>query len=484
MDLEHIVKKYVSENPGQSIRSLAREILENSNVEVSFSTVRRRVRDEKSNTDLETEVDSSIPMQGTTPIKDLEYSKNYVYQEDLDSYVFFLSGYNKPITLSGDKIRSLKRRYSNWDGNPDSINQICRAFQLPRSLFSKIRRALGWTHDSEPFTDEEILGRSEDGMIDELLQGKKFVIEQSYEKKKLAQTNKDADKWLKFQMGVLNPFFDYFEQDREEITSVERLNLNNSNVGEYACVISPFDFHFGKYAWDSETGNTYNREIAQDLLMKHTKDLLEDVQHYNIEKFIVPVGSDYFHIDTMHGSTTKGTPQDTDGTLTQIMFEGSYLMVKFIDMLRQIADVGIMVAPGNHDMVLSYSLLLFLQGYYRHTDDVSVTQTLTLRQYTKYGNTVIGITHGDGAKSKDLPGLMVNESGYPITKDVNRIWFTGHLHSEKVVEVQHVKLYQMPSLAGKDRWHAAKGYTSIRGMATYLICKQRGVRHNIISNVI
>ena len=106
-----------------------------------------------------------------------------------------------------------------------------------------------------------------------------------------------------------------------------------------------------------------------------------------------------------------------------------------------------------------------------------------MRQYVQYGNTVMGFTHGDGAKMSALPGIMVNESGLTFGPDTQRVWFTGHLHFEKVVEINKTKIYQMPSLSGTDRWHHLKGYNSVRGMCAYLVTKNKGVRHNIFSNI-
>lgn len=474
MNLEKIVAEYCEKYPEASVRGLASRIQEETDIAAAFNTIRRRIDKYRS--------EKAEPVEEVAEVEEVEYNKNYVYQSDQDLYIFFITGYNKPLSFSGDKIRELKRRYSNWDGSPNSINQICRAFKLSRSLFDKIRRILSWTHDSEPFTDEELVERSQEDLLTELVQSKKFALEQKFEKQKLSELEKDARKWQELKLGVFNPFTDYFESHKEALKAVPTLNLSNKE-GEYACVISPFDLHYGKYGWNKEVGVDYNRKIAEELLLKHTEDLLYEVNHYPIEKFIVPVGSDYFHFDTVRGTTTNGTPQDCDGTLVQIMFEGSYLMIKFIDMLRQVAPVEVPMAAGNHDRVLSNSLLLFLQGYYREVDDVNITSNLQMRQYAKYGNTVMGFTHGDGPKMANLPGLMVNESGYTFGPDTHKVWFTGHLHHEKVVEVQKTKIYQMPSLSGTDRWHDLNGYKSVRGMSAYLVTKDKGVRHNIFSNL-
>ena len=297
MDIKSVVKQYCSANPGASVRSIESKILEETDVAVSFNTVRRYIDKCRAG-----EFEEKETPQPTA--EDLEYDKSYVYQADKDLYIFFIPGYNKPLSFAGDKVRELKRRYSNWDGSPNSINQICRAFKLSRSLFDDILRILSWTHDSEPFTDEELVERSEEDLLSELVQGKKFALEQKFEKQKLQSLEKDARKWRELKLGALNPFTDYFERHQDALKATPAINLKQVE-GEYACVISPFDLHYGKYGWKKEVGETYNREIAEQLLLEHTEDLLGEVNHYPIEKFIVHVGSDYFDFETVRGTTTN-----------------------------------------------------------------------------------------------------------------------------------------------------------------------------------
>ena len=57
------------------------------------------------------------------------------------------------------------------------------------------------------------------------------------------------------------------------------------------------------------------------------------------------------------------------------------------------------------------------------TFDVSISH----RKYFKYGSSLIGTTHGDGAKTNDLPLLMAQESNeWANTK--HRYFYTHHVH--------------------------------------------------------
>jgi hypothetical protein len=101
-----------------------------------------------------------------------------------------------------------------------------------------------------------------------------------------------------------------------------------------------------------------------------------------------------------------------------------------------------------------------------------------------YGNTLLGFTHGDETKLVDLPLLMATETPKLWSTATHKAFFTGHLHHEMLKDHKGVKIYQMPSLAGTDRWHHKKGYVgSVKGLAGYLVHKEKGVRVTVLENI-
>jgi hypothetical protein len=79
---------------------------------------------------------------------------------------------------------------------------------------------------------------------------------------------------------------------------------------------------------------------------------------------------------------------------------------------------------------------------------------------------------------------MATEAKELWSKANFKAFFTGHLHHELVKDNKGVKVYQMPSLSGSDRWHHYNGYVgSERGLAAYLIHETKGVRVNLLENV-
>jgi hypothetical protein len=197
------------------------------------------------------------------------------------------------------------------------------------------------------------------------------------------------------------------------------------------------------------------------------------------DKLYIPIGSDFLHIDNDLNSTTMGTPQDSDGTPAEILVTGCHLMEEWINCLRQVAPVELVLMSGNHDRMMGLAILLYLEALYRNEDDVTVRTEWAPRVYRTYGSNLIGFVHGDKVgKTRDLAGHMARETGVGWSGCKHKTIYTGHLHYEKTeVDVAFgVTRRQIPSLSGPDRWHMRAGYVgSPKGLPLYLHDKNKGL---------
>ena len=402
--------------------------------------------------------------------------KRVWYDPDADSYTTFIPGETHALEVPGSVHRELCRAYSNYDGHPSTINELARTFKLPRNLIVKYLRIHGITHDKEPFTTEEIMSRSEDDLAQEALQIRRAAIYRRIESDKWKEIKKEAGLWRNFDDTVLREFLSLVGDTPP--SAPDRLDLKASRH-PYVAVVGLSDFHWGKYSDAGENWEAFNREIARERLFSCTEDVLSRVAHFGApEKIYVPVGSDFFQIDNQLGTTTRGTVQDMDGTPAEIMASGCELMVDWVNRLRQVAPVELVLMSGNHDRHSGLLLLLYLDAYYRTSIDVTVNRTRTPRVYCQYGENLIGFVHGDGVgKTKDLAGLMANEAKEHWSVEHKTI-YTGHLHYEKTeTDVSYgVTRRQLSSLSGPDRWHAVRGYVGApKALPVYLHDKEKGL---------
>lgn len=405
-------------------------------------------------------------------------SRRYWYDDKRDVYTTVLPGIPQPFEIPGAIHRDIIQAYSNWDGSPASINQIARTFGFPRSWIVKYLRVHEITHDVEPFSKEEVLERDEEELVTEALQLRRASLYRKYEKKKWSSVEKEAEKWREFELNTLSYIGEHLN-GREKKDPAEKLVLKAADA-PYAAVFGLSDFHWGKYSDAGENFEAFDKNIARQRLFECTQDALERLLKLGKpDKIYLPIGSDFLNVDNDKAETTRGTPQDNDGTPQEMLVSGCELMEELVDTLRQVAPVELVLMSGNHDRMMGLAILLVLRALYKGCPDVAVNSARTPRVYCTYGKNLIGFIHGDGVKKlNDIGALMSVEASESWHECPHRTAYTGHLHHEKTETHATYGLTkrQLPSLSGTDRWHARQGYVGApKFLPIYVHDKERGV---------
>jgi hypothetical protein len=234
--------------------------------------------------------------------------------------------------------------------------------------------------------------------------------------------------------------------------------------GNHLLVINPADIHIGKYANELETGEQYDCETAVLRVLEGIEGLIQKSKGFDIDRVLFCVGNDVLHIDNVYNTTTKGTHQDTDGKWWEHYEIALMLYVKCIETLRQIAPVDVIHSMSNHDYQSGFHLAHTLKSWFRKTKDVSFDITVANRKYYNYGNNLIGLEHGDGAKMDKLPLLMAQEKPEMWSKSKFRYWYLHHIHHKVKHKWLDAKDYigvtveYMRSPSSADSWHSRKGF--------------------------
>jgi len=260
-------------------------------------------------------------------------------------------------------------------------------------------------------------------------------------------------------------FDDVLSKIRHYAPSYPKLSqvIPNSD-GDYLYVVSIPDAHFGKLAWAEETGENYDVKIAQQLYDDAISMLAKMASGFNVARVLYVVGNDLLHVDTGANTTTAGTPQDVDGRWQKAYRAAFDSVINGIERLREIAPVDVIIQPGNHDRERAWLLGEGLGAWFRNASGVRVLNEPSPRRYYAIGRVLLGITHGDGEKLRDLPGIMADETGDRWTRARRREWLIGHFHRRRhldampLADERGVLVRVLPSLSGADSWHVSKGY--------------------------
>ncbi len=262
--------------------------------------------------------------------------------------------------------------------------------------------------------------------------------------------------------------------------------------GDFMLEVNIFDLHFGKLAWGEESGESFDTKIASDRFHSAIDKLMLRSQGYNISEIVFPIGNDFFNSDKSfpYNSTTKGTPQQEDLRWQKTFRNGRRLIVEAIDKLKEIAPVKVIVVQGNHDWERSYYLGDSIYSWFRNDPHVLVDNAPTSRMYHKFGNSLIGFTHGNNEKVGELPLLMASEQKKLWADTKYHEWHLGHLHHKKQFQFPSVNEQKgcvirfMRSLSGTDAWHSVKGYVeNVQSAESFIWHKHEGLVSHQFYNV-
>lgn len=216
--------------------------------------------------------------------------------------------------------------------------------------------------------------------------------------------------------------------------------------------VSISDYHLAKRHVD-EDNNPVERayryfNVAQSLIKKVASV-------YNINTIVFPISNDFFHTDNYHNQTTQGTPQDTILDYSSEYELGFSILVDTINLLRfYSSNVDVILVQGNHDRTKSFYLAHALEVYFKRELDVKFDREHSVVKGKTLGNTFIGWHHGN-CKLEDLPLLFATHPKYSqaFGNAKYREVHTGDKHHYMAKELKGVRIQQMPSLSGVDRWH-------------------------------
>ena len=238
--------------------------------------------------------------------------------------------------------------------------------------------------------------------------------------------------------------------------------------------ISLSDFHLAKRHIDGDNSPS----VRCKRYFEAATNLIYDVKAlYDIDRVVFPISNDFFHTDNFQHQTTAGTPQETIVDYAHEYELGFALLVDTIGMLKNVCkELHVVLVQGNHDRTKSYYLAHALDVYFNAEPNIYFDREHSVVKATMLGETFIGYHHGN-CKIEDLPLLFATHPdysqmfGYAKYREVH----TGDKHHYMAKEVKGVRIQQMPSLSGTDRWHQDNNFVhSVRAALALVYDKELG----------
>jgi len=234
------------------------------------------------------------------------------------------------------------------------------------------------------------------------------------------------------------------------------------------------DPHFGLYSYAEETGDNFNLDIAERLTCGAV-DRLVSSSPPATTGLLLNLG-DAFHADDSSNQTpASGHALDVDTRFAKVAQVGLRALVHCVRrLLEKHERVIVWNMAGNHDPHSAMWLAIAMDAFFANEPRVEVDLCPSLYKFIRFGRVLIGAHHGHGAKPSDLPLLMAADRPQDWGATEYRHWLCGHIHHWTAKEHPGVVVETFRTLAGKDAWHAGKGYRSRRDMNCIVYHKQYG----------
>lgn len=262
-----------------------------------------------------------------------------------------------------------------------------------------------------------------------------WLVSAMVSRKKLTQADRIAE--------VLESF-------QPQYTPVAEVHINENYALPTVGVLSVQDLHFGKEGNFSVTKDF--REAISNLVVKA-------YHSHRLERLIFVFGGDILNMDTFHGTTTKGTPVDSDQRAQDCYNEAFDSMYWGINFMSQFCNqLDVVYVPGNHDRLSSYHLAHAISKSFTGATNIKFHVEYAERKVITFGDNFFAFEHGD-VKSKNTPLVYATEFPKEWGETKYRTCYTGHWHKKRVTEfvsedeTHGFAIKILPSLSRSDYWH-------------------------------
>jgi hypothetical protein len=259
-----------------------------------------------------------------------------------------------------------------------------------------------------------------------------------------------------------------WEAFRDELTKdlprVKPTKAPKNGRSDLCSILGVGDQHMGMLAWDKESGDDYDLNIAEPLLVNSISHLIGAAPKCST-CVLVFIG-DYTHYDGHKPVTpTHGYILDADSRYPKMVAAAVRTMRRSIDMALAHHDkVHVIIEIGNHDLATSVFLQVAMQNIYDREPRVFVDTSPKHFHFFRFGLCLLGTHHGHGVKMDKLPLLMATDRPEDWGATKYRLWLTGHVHHESKKEHPGCKVESLSVLAPTDSHAYQNGYRALREM--------------------
>jgi hypothetical protein len=243
------------------------------------------------------------------------------------------------------------------------------------------------------------------------------------------------------------------------------------------------DFHLAMYAWKEETGDDWDTDIAETVMMNAIDDMISGSPDSEIG--LLNIQGDFLHWDGLDAVTpTNRHVLDADTRFDRMIELSMDLCVWSIErLLNKHKKVHVIICEGNHDLAGSAWLRKHIKKMMAKNKRVTVDDTPFPYYAYQHGVIGLGFHHGHKKKNASLPSLFASEPRFRGMWGECQIFYihSGHLHhaEQDVKEDSGAIVERHPTLAARDAHAARGGWVSYRAAKAITYHLESGEVHRV-----
>ncbi len=242
------------------------------------------------------------------------------------------------------------------------------------------------------------------------------------------------------------------------------------------------DFHLGMYAWEAETGESWDVNIAKQTFLDSIHEMIKASPKAEVG-MLCQLG-DFLHWDGMLAITpTSSHVLDADTRYGKLVELAMTVMCEAVAMmLEKFCKVVVVSAEGNHDISGSIWLRKHIKHVFGDEPRVEVIDNEFPYYAYMWGQTMLCFHHGHKVKLANLHKLFASEPRFramwgQVSPQSGCYMHTGHYQHERVIEDGGAIAEQHPTLSARDAYAARGGWVSMRGAKVITYDKTKGEVH-------
>ena len=241
------------------------------------------------------------------------------------------------------------------------------------------------------------------------------------------------------------------------------------------CTVYPIaDAHIGMMAWERETGEAYNTDIACNRLREWVGRCV-DLSPASERAVILDVG-DLMHADDQTNQTPGNKHQlDVDTRYYRTVETTIAAMAAAVEYAAQKhKQVTVRILRGNHNPHSFIAVLFALRERYRGCKHITIECDPSEFWVTTFGRCLFAAHHGDKSKPERAVFFLADQFAQEWGGTDFRHFWTGHLHHHASRDIGGVQWEQLRPMTARDAYAVSHAYCARSQLQGITFHKERG----------